>query len=80
MRWGVPAGPCGSLEHDKSGLDVLDLCGDIGLVEHDHGLGLVVHIGCEAGYSSVLFSDGHNLEACWNDEGFDRFSTAKGGV
>ena len=78
MRWVVPVGPSGSLEHDKSGLDVLELCGDVGLVKHDHEL--VVHIGCEAGYSSVLFSDGHNLEACWNDECFDRFSTAKGCV
>ena len=36
---------------------------------NDHGL--VVHIGCDAGYSSVLFSDGHDREACWSEEGSD---------
>ena len=38
MRWVVPAGSSGSLEYDKSGLDVLELCGDVGMVKHDHGL------------------------------------------
>ena len=78
MCWGVPAVSCSILEYNQSGLDLLDLRGDVGLVEHDHGLG--VHVGCEAGYGFILFSDGHDLEACWNDEGFERFSTAKGGV
>ena len=44
MRWVVPAGPSGILEHAKSGPDVLELRGDVGWVEHDHGL--AVNIGC----------------------------------
>ena len=76
MCWDVPA--AGSLQRGEPGLDVGDLLGNVSLVKHDHGL--AVHIGCEAGDSLILLSDGHDLEACWNDEGFERFSTAKGGV
>ena len=76
VRWGVPAVPCSALEYGKPGLDVLDLRGDVGLVEHEHGLG--VHVGCEAGNGLVLLPDGHDLEACGNEKSFDGFSTAKG--
>ena len=46
MRWFVPAGSSGSLKYDKSGPDVLELRGDVGRVEHDHGL--TFNIGWEA--------------------------------
>ena len=66
--------PPGVLEHAKPGPDVFELCGDVGWVEHDHGL--IVYIGCEACNSPILLLDGHDLKAGWEEESFDRFSTA----
>ena len=61
------------LEYDKPGPDVVELRGDVGRVEHDHGL--TDNIGCEVRNGSILLFDGHNLEAGWKEEGFDRLST-----
>ena len=52
MRRVVPVGPPGILKYDKPGPDVLELCGNVGRVEHDHGL--VVNIGCETRNGSIL--------------------------
>ena len=73
MRRVIPVGPPAILECDKLSPDVVELHGDVGCVEQDHGL--VVNIGCEARNGSILLFDGHKLEAGWKEESFDGLST-----